>query len=327
MHIDLKVENMEPNKMKIQKRTKVILSLDVNGPLTNVNEVSLQPFDGIAKRLSKLKEMGATIFLNSGWDPETLEEVDSLYLGNVCDGFIGEHGRVFKLKGGKIVSTVPKINEENALKLFKKNVEVCAKKGISFAIARNFTSISIYYNNEKMLRKFISRKETKMTDIIVKNNFEGYRALFNMMQKELIMTSLRPKIEGENLSLSVTENSSALQVEALKKLSEEIIVDGWKINKIHDDFCIEYAPEERVSETHKGNGLQRAVSSLTKNKDLLILAIGDSIGDLKMKDAGGLPVIFFGLKGTEAELTADFVAESGIEFLDNVYKMLQAREG
>lgn len=305
-------------------KKRIALSLDVNGPLTPTDDVTLKPFEGVADRLLKLKKAGVSIFLNSGWDVYTLQLIDRLYLGSVCDGFIGEHGRTYKLKGKEVVIVSQAIREADKIKLFKKNVEVCAKEGIHFALQNNITNMAFYYDSEQKLKDYVGRKKTASKSKI---SFElenlDWKSLLETVTYKYAMVSMKAKMEGNTLTFFFNPESKGMSIEDVENTAKKISLSPWRVNNVHDDFCVEYVMAES-NNVHKGTGLEEAMKDyFGKTDDVIVFGIGDGAGDLNMKMTSELNVVFYGLKGTKAEKNADFTSDSGIEFLDKIYNISQ----
>lgn len=334
---------LEQKQINISDKTRIILSLDVNGPLTSIEGVALKPFDGIYNKLRQLKEKGVVILLNSGWDVKTLELVDKHYLGSISDGFIGEHGRTFRLKNGEYTSIAGELTDEKRLGLFRKNIEACSKMNINFAFQKNLTNMPFYYDSERQLREYIGRNEeiniqevykdflletqdVKIDGnrIILAENDDSFSVIFDVISKKYLMIGIEPKIENGKIILAFNPKDKNLELRELSPLAENVASSPWIVDRINDDFCVEYIHSDFQDDVHKGTGLKEAVKSLLNGntEDVVIFGIGDSSGDLKMKEAGELTVVFSGLAGTSAENGADFVSESGFEFLDNIYKFV-----
>jgi len=312
----------------------LLLSLDVNGPLTPVNDASLTPYNKIPELMNQLKEKGAYLVLNSGWDVKTLRAFDEKYLNNTCAGYVGENGVTYEIKNHCI--RAPTINKEKLINLFQEVLKYCSQHDTSLACQANLVNPSFYFGAEQIiqhhpctkptpseeelaatLRKSGVQCEVTTRSLKLPNNATAMIGLLKTLTNEYALTHVKVKMNNKDILIKLSEYTSDIKLKLLEELGAHLKNKGLCHDfSINEDKCIDFFIH--YSELDKGQGLQEFINEFSKLKGInkervLILGVGDGSGDVKMKNTPN--TIFYGLKGSKAEKEADLTVSSGEEFL------------
>ncbi len=338
------VSSAKKKGIDLDKKKKICISLDVNGPLTSTDSAALEPYPGIREAIRELDKLGVYIIINSAWDICTTRIFDQKKLGCVADGIIGENGSVYAFPDTEPIFTTGTDTRELLLDLFIKALKSCTSAGYSFADQGNLVNACFYHEFESGLIKNICRQgvkrpstqeffetlkryglEAKLYDdrIEMDDSRENYRRLQTVLGHDYKLVTIRSNISNNGISIQLDGyKDKSICLSYLDVLAKRVVhgLNGWENYKVNDDFCIDYFLSKNVlkKDISKASALEALLKDLCKRlgierEDFLILGIGDGDNDTcvgNMNDS-----LFFGITGTRSESDCDMKVASGMEFL------------
>ncbi len=321
-YIDEKREQFE-RQLKSIGAKNLMISMDVQGPLTRLIDAGFFPWWGVATSLhfleSRVQEY-IPIAINSGWDLSTLINFRDKRLGDNSINLIGEDGAVY-LKDNKVNEVNP-IAEDIYYGMIRNVIENAAEENLKIAFQGNFSKRvgCIYIEGDAPERGDIrnhflvkgSNVPTRDIYNAIKerdnNNLfgfdgeyvefepEGIALLDEVMRKEYPLQSIRLREENGKLYFKRDDKENkSFTLDDMVNFFEESVPESWKID-VNPDYNADIiyigdgkSPTKETTANILGN-------EIFGDEDFAITHIGDKPGDVFK----GRNTIFFAQYGTPA---------------------------
>ncbi len=321
-YIESKREEFE-ERLKEIATDNLMISMDVQGPLTRLVDAGFFPWWGVATSLhfleSRIKEH-IPIAINSGWDLSTLMNFRDKRLGNSSINLIGEDGAVY-LKNNKINEVNP-ISKDVYLKMLRNVVENAAEENLKIAFQGNFSKrvSCIYIEGDAPERggirnHFLVKGSSVSTEDIYNtikkkdnNNLfgfdgeyiefepEGIAVLDEVMRKRYPLQSIRLKKKNGKLYFKRDDRDKEdFTLDDMIDFFEKNVPNHWKID-INPDYNADIIYIGDGNSPTKETTANILGKDIFGDEDFAITHIGDKPGDVfTNKNA-----IFFAQYGTPA---------------------------
>jgi len=316
---------------------KICVSVDINGPLTDPSSVTLVPYPLVVHGFNRIRELGAKIFINTGWDEYTVRLFDEKRLHGIVNGMVCEGGNVFRYGEGPLRFTGGRNTRPLVLDLFNATFETCSEYDFSFADQGNLVNVCFYHENESGLVANICREgktrptakefavqlkehglepETYEGVVKFKDSEVAREKLHDLLASEYKLVTVRTRIRNDDVEIQIEGyNDRRIGIIELRDLGNRVLarypkMDEWRL-KVNPDLCIDYVPTSQVfgREINKAVGLCALIDEMSEldqidPSEVVTFAIGDGPDDAIIRE---LPnSLFAGLSGTKVENDCDF---------------------
>ena len=329
--------SLEKKGIDLRRARRICASVDINGPLANPSSVTLVPYPMVVNCLRRIKELGAEIFINTGWDEYTVRLFDEKRLNGIINGMVCEGGNVFRYGEGPLRFTGGRNTRPLVLDLFNATFETCSESDFSFADQGNLVNACFYHENESGLVANICREgktrpsakefaerlkehglQPKVYGGVVRfeNSQVAREKLHDVLASECKLLTVRTRTRNDKVEVQIEGyNDRSIGIMELQDLGNRVLaryprMDEWRL-KVNPDLCFDYVPTFRVfdREINKAIGLHALIDEMSEldqidPSEIVVFAIGDGLDDATIRQ---LPnALFAGLNETKAERDCDF---------------------
>lgn len=311
---------------------KLVIGLDVNGPVVAVDNNDLMPLPGAKECVEYLLSLdGVKVSLMTGWDLSSMTFFRQERMALPALGIVGEYGMVYK-KGDEVVFIYP-YNEAEALGFIKTAIDLAADRGLKFAIQGNYSSgvgpliIEADHNGNLFehplvkgriptIEKLYEEAKAGGSDVELidskvhfTNIVEGIKGIFEALARKHPLISVRfRRVEGERCSFEIDhDDKPGFTYKSLEEVGALIEEKTGRRCMIYEDFGIDaFAKAVDEGDYYKQAGLDAYGKDVLAGEPFVKIIVGDRANDAPRIFEGTL---FCPQKGTQAE---EYAAEKNI---------------